>query len=475
MTALALATLCGAVQAAPAGLAPSPLNEVILEQIKKMPTGGKYSASRTATVRLQSAVRFESGKFFILPAAASPSYCSGATYLVFLNAIEALRDRGDLRLSEQALDRLMIRGQRDGAGIWGRWNANGPGTARLFYELGLGPNFDDFEEAQPGDFMKIFWSPEVGRAEHGHSVIYLGTEKKLGLDYVRYWSSNIPLGYGERASLAPKSPTPFFPDSPRRRTFPGSRQFLNSTRIWRAWSGSDPATQKLRKSAGCNIALTMSALSTATIVNGLVLGWSVAWPPGPYQRRDDAARAPAEWAGRRILAGLAARPRRLHGRFPLGVRRGRRCRRVTRLTATPSHARGDQLLASAFSRLQFRLRRLAGGSCASIRGRSAHASAVRFARLFSRLDSCPNESLERRFLVCRCRRTGRCSGAHQFPRFPHARGGGSFGRDRLDDCSLYGLETGRADFRPACLAGRTQALSALVMLVLAARLVWLWR
>jgi hypothetical protein len=94
---------------------------------------------------------------------------------------------------------LMIRGQRDGAGIWGRWNANGPGTARLFYELDLGRNFDDFEEAQPGDFMKIFWSPEVGREEHGHSVIYLGTEKKMGLDYVRFWSSNIPFGYGERS------------------------------------------------------------------------------------------------------------------------------------------------------------------------------------------------------------------------------------------------------------------------------------
>ena len=25
----------------------------------------------------------------------------------------------------------------------------------------------------------------------------------------------------------------------------------------------------------------MDALSTATVVNGLVLGWSVAWPPGP--------------------------------------------------------------------------------------------------------------------------------------------------------------------------------------------------
>ena len=182
-----------------AQLAPSPLNDLILQQIREMPVGGKYSASRTATIRLQSAAHFESGKFFILPDAASPSYCSGATYLVFMKTIEALRDRGDLPLKYETLDQLMIRGQPDGAGIWGRWNANGPGTARLFYELGLGRNFDDFEEARPGDFMKIFWSPEVGREEHGHSVIYLGTEKKAGLDYVRFWSSNIPFGYGERS------------------------------------------------------------------------------------------------------------------------------------------------------------------------------------------------------------------------------------------------------------------------------------
>ena len=66
-------------------------------------------------------------------------------------------------------------------------------------KLGIGRNFDDFAEAQPGDFMKIFWSPEVGRDEHGHSVIFLGMEKKPGLDYVRFWSSNIPFGYGERS------------------------------------------------------------------------------------------------------------------------------------------------------------------------------------------------------------------------------------------------------------------------------------
>ncbi len=94
----------------------------------------------------------------------------------------------------------MIRqGQRDGEGIWGRWNANGPGTARLFFELGLGRNFTDFTQAQPGDFMKIFWNDEVGKLEHGHSVIYLGMEKQNGVDYVRFWSSNVPAGYGEKS------------------------------------------------------------------------------------------------------------------------------------------------------------------------------------------------------------------------------------------------------------------------------------
>lgn len=176
------------------------LNQTILEQIKEMPSGGKYSATRYATIKLESAAHFESGKFFILPDAASPSYCSGATYLVFLKSIERLRDAGQLSLSYSTLNALMIRqGQRDGEGIWGRWNANGPGTARLFYELGLGRNFTDFSQAQPGDFMKIFWNDEVGKLERGHSVIYLGMEKKDGVDYVRFWSSNIPAGYGEKS------------------------------------------------------------------------------------------------------------------------------------------------------------------------------------------------------------------------------------------------------------------------------------
>ena len=175
------------------------LNALILDQIKQMPQGGHYSVSRFAKIRLQSAAHFESGKFFILPSAPYPSFCSGATYLVFIKTIETLRAQGELYLDFATLEQLIIRDQRDGEGIWGRWNANGPGTARLFHELGLGRNFDNFNEARPGDFMKIFWSQEVGRSEHGHSTIFLGMENRLGVEHVRFWSSNIPSGYGEKS------------------------------------------------------------------------------------------------------------------------------------------------------------------------------------------------------------------------------------------------------------------------------------
>jgi hypothetical protein len=176
------------------------INSIILDQIRQMPVGGAYDATTFATIRLQSAAHFESGKFIIMPGAASPSYCSGATYLVFLKTIEYLRTIGMLKLDYASLMSLTIRDQqKDGEGVWGRWNANGPGTARLFYELGLGKNFTDFAKAQPGDFMKIFWTGEVGKFEHGHSVIYLGTEMRDGVECVRYWSSNVPSGYGEKS------------------------------------------------------------------------------------------------------------------------------------------------------------------------------------------------------------------------------------------------------------------------------------
>ena len=182
-----------------------PLNQLVLSAIQSMPREGGYAANGPAIVRLAAAVRVTNrgtadAKFEISPARTAPTFCSAATYLVFLKAVETLRERREISLTEAQLDALRIAGQRDGTGVWGRWNANGPGTARLFHELQLGRNFTDYAQAQPGDFMKIFWTDDIGRREKGHSVVYLGTERGAdGVEKVKFWSANIPSGYGEKS------------------------------------------------------------------------------------------------------------------------------------------------------------------------------------------------------------------------------------------------------------------------------------
>ena len=177
----------------------APYNALIVQEIRTMPALGGYSANHQASVRLGSAVSLGGPAGIDVEAArACPSYCSGATYLVFLKTVDALVRRGDLLADDQMFASLLINGQRDGEGIWGRWNANGPGTARLFYQLGLGVNFSDFAKAQPGDFMKVFWNDQVGKREHGHSVIFLGEETLNGVPSVHFWSSNVGMGYGDK-------------------------------------------------------------------------------------------------------------------------------------------------------------------------------------------------------------------------------------------------------------------------------------
>ena len=178
---------------------PAPYNALILQEIRNMPQAGGYSAAHLATQRLDDSVTLASPVGLSVAASvAQPSYCSGATCRGVLKTVDALCRQGVIPPDDRALSALLISGQRDGEGVWGRWNANGPGTARLFYELGLGTNFMDFSRAQPGDFMKIFWSQAVGRREHGHSVIFLGAEKVNGVDSVRFWSSNLGVGYSEK-------------------------------------------------------------------------------------------------------------------------------------------------------------------------------------------------------------------------------------------------------------------------------------
>ncbi len=178
-------------------------NKAVLEEVRSMPSGGGYATNLHAHAALASSVEVEES-VRIRPELAKPGYCSGATYLVFLKTLESLQQDGTISLSRETWDALVPRLRPDGKdtlpdgeSVWGRWNANGPGTARLFYQLGLGRNFTRFSDARSGDFMKIFWTDSVGRKENGHSVVFLGLETVNGVETVRFWSSNRPGGFGE--------------------------------------------------------------------------------------------------------------------------------------------------------------------------------------------------------------------------------------------------------------------------------------
>ena len=175
------------------------INRLILDSVRQMPSMGGYSPSTAANHALNQAVSDSKGTLRVDPSHAMPSYCSGATYLVFLKTLAGLQSYGTLPLTPGTVAALRPTGQPDGTGIWGRWNANGPGTARLFHELELGSNFSDLSAALPGDFLKIFWNDGIGASEHGHSVIFLGVETKEGVPCVKFWSSNTPGGYGEKS------------------------------------------------------------------------------------------------------------------------------------------------------------------------------------------------------------------------------------------------------------------------------------
>jgi hypothetical protein len=195
LTLVSWAFLCGCstlanghVSRAVPAPAPTDYNALVLRAVAAMPVGGGYSTRPAAARALKEATTLRNDRLEVRTQPI-PSFCSGATYLVFLKAL-ALANENQKPWDRAVLEALLVKGQDDGTGVWGRWNANGPGTARLFFELGLGKNFYDWAEARPGDFMKIFWNQNIGSHESGHSVVYLGMKELGGTTHVGIWSSN---------------------------------------------------------------------------------------------------------------------------------------------------------------------------------------------------------------------------------------------------------------------------------------------
>jgi hypothetical protein len=156
-------------------------NSKVLAAVRTMPNGGGYDGSDATKNLLHGACGLTGEAIHVNADHAKPSFCSGATYLVLL---EALGNGPEALLPE--VD------QQDGHGVFGRWNSNGPGSAKLVADLGAGTNFSSWDEARPGDFLKVWWTDRIGGHERGHLVVYLGHDAER----VRFWSSNQPGGYG---------------------------------------------------------------------------------------------------------------------------------------------------------------------------------------------------------------------------------------------------------------------------------------
>ena len=187
-------------------------NRLILKELESMPDGGVYASYRKD---LPEGKRFDDlhqtvgdlhealsvdrkGRLRVNPKKASDlSFCSSATYLLFSRVIERLQKEGVVTAEPAMSEALadvgdkydVIGGKLDGIGIFGHWNADGPGTAVLFEKLQLGRNFSNFDEARPGDFLKIFWNEHIGKGERGHLVLYLGKNEEDTA--IEVWSSNL--------------------------------------------------------------------------------------------------------------------------------------------------------------------------------------------------------------------------------------------------------------------------------------------
>ncbi|NBV84703.1 MAG: hypothetical protein EBS01_00200, partial [Verrucomicrobia bacterium] len=85
--------------AEPTPMEAAPWNDAIIAAVEKLPLGGGYATTLSARDALQSAVAWEDGRPALRPARAQPSFCSGATYLVFMIALAQQQRAGLVQLT----------------------------------------------------------------------------------------------------------------------------------------------------------------------------------------------------------------------------------------------------------------------------------------------------------------------------------------------------------------------------------------
>lgn len=152
-------------------------NAFVLQAIDKVqasaPEGGGYFTGVKA-VPAESPIGYQLqllGAPLLTPPRTT-SYCSGSSYTVLIEALNAIYP--GRQLDPQRLELLRMQepdgGRReDRVKAWGWWNADGYGSQFCLVQyLGLGEEVSP-GDALPGDFVNISW-----KSGNGHSVVFLG-------------------------------------------------------------------------------------------------------------------------------------------------------------------------------------------------------------------------------------------------------------------------------------------------------------
>lgn len=162
--------------------------------------GGTYFVGKDS-IPTESPVYYDLALFgqLLIRAPRRASYCSGATYNAFIEALNLLLSNRAADLTAARFEALRMQepdgGRReDMIKAWGYWNADGFGTHfSLVQYLGMG---DAIKPAQlrPGDFINVSWKSGLG-----HSVIFLGWIDDAEGKKLLYWSSQRATnGYGDQ-------------------------------------------------------------------------------------------------------------------------------------------------------------------------------------------------------------------------------------------------------------------------------------
>lgn len=170
-------------------------NQTILKAIDRVQAtamdGGGYFIGITADPP-ESPIGYDISLFDkeLLKAPRKTSYCSGASYSAFIEALNLMYDEEENELSENRYESLRMQepdgGRReDNVKFWGKWNADGYGNHFALVQYSKMGEVVMPKDAQPGDFMNISW-----KSGGGHSVIFLGWHiNEENEKCLVYWSS----------------------------------------------------------------------------------------------------------------------------------------------------------------------------------------------------------------------------------------------------------------------------------------------